>query len=84
MTKATSTDVTYDAGPMKTDLLGNFKFDPTGTRRYNEFQQIFIPAISSVKRAPQNVNKERGIIEKTLIPEQRANAQAAARIWQPH
>lgn len=43
VTKVTSTDVTYDAGPMQTDLLGNFKFDPTGTRRYNEFQQIFIP-----------------------------------------
>lgn len=43
VTELTSTDVTYDAGPMKTDLLGNSKFDPTGTLRYDDFPQIFIP-----------------------------------------
>jgi uncharacterized caspase-like protein len=43
VTKVSSTDVTYDAGPMKTDLLGNFKVDPTGIRRYNDFPQIFVP-----------------------------------------
>jgi hypothetical protein len=43
VTRVTSTEVSYDAGPMQTDLLGNFKVDPTGTRRYNQFQQIFIP-----------------------------------------
>ncbi|MGZ3236539.1 MAG: caspase family protein [Burkholderiaceae bacterium] len=43
VTKVTSTDVSYDAGPMKNDLLGNFKVDPTGVRRYNDFPQIFIP-----------------------------------------